>query len=754
MSSEEFTERVLRFIGRTDYKPQKLRSLARSIGIGENEYGAFHDTVSALMKTGRIVAGSSKVLTLPEPVDRFVGSYRSNPRGFGFVIPESPDAHGDLFVPQGQSLDAITGDTVVARVAKRGKRAGKMLYEGRIVEVLKRGQSQFVGELCKEFGRWFVQPDGNTIHVPIFVDDPGAKSARAGDQVVVEVIRFPKHMQDARGVITRVLGERGLPEVDTLSMIVQYQLPEGFEEDVLREASKVSQAYDPESAAADRDDLRKTTIITIDPDDARDFDDAISLTENTDGTVELGIHIADVSHFVTPGSALDEEAHRRSTSVYFPRHVIPMLPELLSNGVCSLQERVPRLTKSAFITYNAKGVIKKQRFANTIIRSTKRLTYQQAANIIDGKPGRLSKKIVDLVERMARLARAIRARRIREGMLVLDLPDVDLVFDEHDHVVGLQPADNHFSHTVIEMFMVEANDAVARHLAALGIPCLRRIHPEPNEAAGETLAKFLAALGVKAPTTLDRFGMQEVLKKVKGKPAAFAANLALLRSMQQAVYSPKLIGHFALASEHYLHFTSPIRRYPDLTVHRLLDANIRGKLQKPKHIANVPQVEELKVEGAHCSHQERRAEAAERELRLVKILRLLEDQVGDTFEGVVTGVTNFGIYVQLREYLVDGLMRFNELSDDWWEVDSERGFVVAERSGQRIAIGQVLKVVIVRVDLPGRHINLAPEDVFEGSGKKAGGRAKVRSTKRKGVAKGKGPKGRGPKRSARGRRRK
>jgi len=720
MSTEDYTQRILSFLGHDTYRPRKLRAIARDMGIAENEYGHFRDTVKALAKSGRIVMGASNVVTLPEPSGDIVGTFRLNPRGFGFIIPDTPNAHGDLYVPPGDNMGAITGDTVQARVLRRGKRGGKMLFEGRINKIVTRGQSQFVGELCNEFRRWFVRCDGNTLHGPVFVDDPGAKFARDGDQVVIEVTKFPQAGVEARGVIVRVLGKRGEPEVDTLSMIVQYQLPEEFPPDVLEEAHQAAAKFDPDHIAKTREDLRDLEIITIDPDDARDFDDAISVSE-IKGGFELGVHIADVSHFVPEGGALDDEAKERSTSTYFPRFVIPMLPETLSNGVCSLQERVPRLAKSAFIKYDRKGKVRSTRFANTVIHSTKRLTYRQASAILDGKPGRLPKNVVALVERMDKLARIIRKRRIAAGMLVLDLPGVDLVFDDNDHVVGVTPEDTSFSHTIIEMFMVEANEAVGRLLAELGVPALRRIHPPPDDAALESLAKFLAAAGLKVPADMDRFETQSVLKRVVGKPESYAVNLAALRSMQRAEYSPKIIGHYALAGEHYVHFTSPIRRYPDLTIHRLLDRYIKGKLKKPRDIASAPSVAEVTELGAHCSSRERRAESAERELRLVKVLRLLEDQVGDRFEGVVTGVTNFGMYVQLREYLVEGLLRFDELSDDWWEVDTQRGCVVAQRSGERIRIGQLLNVSLIRVDIAARQMDLGLTN-SRGGGRKGGGR--------------------------------
>lgn len=740
MATEDVAEQILSFIKSTEYRPQKVRALARSMGISDNEYGDFHLAVKGLKKSGRLALGSHNVVTLPQPSGSIVGTFRLNPRGFGFVIPENPDSHGDLFVPPGETGSALTGDTVEAKVIKRGKRGDKMLYEGRVVEILNRAQNHFVGELLHDFNRWFVRPDGNTFHGPVFVDDPGAKSAQEGDQVVVEITRYPTPGKEARGVIVRVLGERGVPEVDTLSMVVQYQLPEGFPDEVLQAAGDVSRGYNPD-ADSQRVDLSKETIITIDPKDARDFDDAISLKQLGKGQWELGVHIADVSHFVQPGSILDQEAAARTTSVYFPRHVIPMLPEVLSNGVCSLQEREPRFAKSAFITYDKSGNVVSQRFASTLIRSAKRLTYEQASAALEGKTGRLPKKVLALLRDMEALAKTIQKRRVKNGMLVLDLPEVDLVYDDKNHVVGVTPTDTSFSHTIIEMFMIEANEAVGRLFAKIGVPHLRRIHPDPADSTAKSLGKFLGALGLKVPNSLDRFELQGILKSVKGKPESFAVNLALLKSMQTAEYSPKLLGHYALAGEHYVHFTSPIRRYPDLTAHRLLDAYIKGKLHSKSDIKSMPSDAELRELGSHCSRCERRAEAAERELRLVKILRLLEDRVGDSVDGIVTGVTNFGLYVQLSKYLVDGLLRFEELADDWWEVDADRGCVNAERSGRRISIGQELEVTISQVDVAARQLNLALSE-FVGFKRRAGGRIR----KGGGRVSNQRAKGRGPKR--------
>ncbi len=722
MPSDAFAERILRFVQAKGYKPQQVHELAEAMGIGVDEQGDFHAACKALMKTGRIVLGSRNALMLPAPGGKIIGTFRSNPRGFGFVIPDTPNSHGDLYVPAGAAGGAITGDTVAARVLKRGKRGGKMLYEGRIVSIVQRGQSRFVGELCSKFKRWFVVPDGNALHVPIMVGDPGAKGGRPGDQVVVEIIQYPSPDQEARGVIVKALGKRGAPGVDTLSIIEQHQLPGEFDEAVLEEARQAVTAYDPRKDIKNREDLRKLTVITIDPADARDFDDAISLTKSRERTMELGVHIADVARFVPEGGALDQEARKRSTSVYLPGVVIPMLPEVLSNGLCSLQQQQPRLTKSVFITYDRHGRVKKTRFANTLTRSAKRLTYEGATAILEGKPGRTAAKVVALLKDMERLARAIRQRRLREGMLELDLPEVKLVYDDDSRVIDVEREDTSFSHKIIEMFMVEANEALARLLTAQKVPHLRRVHDEPRDTATDGLRRFLNVLGHEILADADRFVLQSLLKEVRGKPDAFAVNLAVLRSMQRAEYAPLHIGHYALASKEYCHFTSPIRRYPDLMIHRLLEGYLQGAFKKrrgsptrarraaPDAAAGgtFPTREELASLGALCTTNEQRAEAAERELRLVLVLRLLQEKhLGDEFDGIVTGVANVGVFVQLERYLIDGLLRFDHLPDDWWEVDPTHGCVTGERTGHRITIGDRLTVVIGRIQLPTRQMELA-----------------------------------------------
>jgi ribonuclease R len=699
---ERYADAILKYVSSREYQPLKPRQLARQMNIADEDYGTFRQAVKQLHDSGRIVLGAKDAITLPDIGARVVGFFRANPRGFGFITPEQANAHGDLFVPPDATGGAVNGDLVAAKVIPQGKRDGQRVYRGQVTEILRRGQNRFVGTLERTAETWFVLPEGRQMATPIVVRDISAASPPKGAKVVVEIIAYGAPGELHTGVIVETLGEQGELAVETRAVIRAHGLAEEFSPESLAEARAAAAGFD--GSLDKREDLRNSTVITIDPPDARDFDDAISLRQLADGW-ELGVHIADVSHFVREGGELDKESRARSTSVYFPRRVVPMLPELLSNGVCSLQENQDRYALSAFIAYDAQGNVAGAKFARTLIRSAKRLTYVQAQDILDGRTGGYAPAVVELVGRLGSLARTIEARRRKAGMLHLDLPAVELVLDDRQRVVDAVAEDQSYTHTVIEMFMVEANEAVARLLDRLGRGFLRRIHPDPDVQGSRQLASFVKACGHHLPQKMSRRDMQDLLAAVKGKPESYAVNLALLKTFEQAEYSPMPVGHFALASEHYCHFTSPIRRYPDLTVHRLLTEHCLGRLStRPPE-----DVSELVRLGEHCSAAERRAQAAESELREVLVLQLLATRVGEVFDGVVTGVTNFGMFVQSPKFLIDGLIRMNELGDDWWEIDAKIGQVRGERTGRRYRIGDVMKVRIAAVDVARRQLNLVPE---------------------------------------------
>jgi ribonuclease R len=702
---DRYVDAIIKSLSARDYQPLKPRQLARQLGVAEEDYGTFRQAIKTLRDSGRVVLGAKDSLTLPDIGDRLTGIFRANPRGFGFIVPETPNAHGDLFVPEGSTGGAMTGDLVVATVRRRGKRDGRALYAGTVVEILQRGQNRFVGTLQRVNDAWFVMPDGTAMTTPILIRDIGAAGPPEGTKVIAEIVHYGKPGQLPAGVIVEKLGQRGKLEVETLAVIRAHGLEDAFSPQALDDARAAVAAFDTDDSGG-REDLVADglTIVTIDPPDARDFDDAISLQPGPHGRVTLGVHIADVSHFVRPGTALDEEARSRGTSTYFPRKVVPMLPEVLSNGVCSLQEGQRRYCKSAFVTYDADAEVVATRFAETVIASAKRLTYQQAQDICDGKTGGYDRKVVELLRRCLELAKRIEVRRRRAGMLHLDLPEVELVFDAHGKVIDAVPEDLSYTHTLIEMFMVEANEAVAALMDRLGRAVLRRIHPAPSATSAAPLAAFVRVMGHRLPKGMSRRDLQDVLTAVKGKPESYAVNLAVLRMFEQAEYSPMQVGHFALASAHYCHFTSPIRRYPDLTVHRVLADYCRGRLdtRPPEDLAELVRL------GSAMTAAERRSEAAERELREVLLLQMLSSRVGQEFEGVVTGVANFGIFVQLRRFLIDGLVRLEELGDDWWDVDARTGQVRGERTGKIYRIGDLMSVRVIGVDEARRQLNLAP----------------------------------------------
>ena len=736
--SKELQTQILQRIQSADYQPQRPRGLAHELAVSDDEhYHAFRDALRDLMAQGHVVLGARGAIVLPTQRvsrDEFLGSYRHNKRGFGFVVPTDPGAREDLFIPPGHNNGALNGDIVRAKITDRGHRDGKAISSGRVTEIVERKNKRFVGSLAKVRGEWLVMPDGNALTEPILTPDAASRHVRPGAKVVVELTVYPADGQRAQGVISEVLGEAGEKDVDLKSIIVQCNLPGDFPEEVKDQARAAIDHFDPEGEAAHRLDLSDEVICTIDPDDAKDYDDAISLKQVEGGYWELGVHIADVSHFVKDGTPLDVEARERGNSTYFPGYVIPMLPEVLSNGVCSLQEAVPRLCKSAFITIDDDARPIRTRFANTIILSRKRLRYKEAQAILDGateiphpdgpKPlAEYPSEAVELLHNMDKLARRIQKRRLHDGQLVLDLPEVELVLDEDGKIIDAVPEDTSFTHTLIEMFMVEANEAVARLLDSLHVPFLRRAHPDPEVSDNERLRHFAQVTGHKLPKEMDRKALQTLLANAKDKPEGFAINLAVLKSLTRAEYSPQPIGHYALASQHYSHFTSPIRRYADLTIHRLLDAYFaagggeRGGGKSKVTLTDMPTHDQLVELGRHISFTERRSEDAERELRRVKILELMKNHIGDDFLGIVTGITNFGIFVQLKAYLVDGLIRYEDLMDDWWDVDERSGVVRGQRTGTKIGIGDVVKARIVKVDLPRRELDLAIVEIVKRTGR-------------------------------------
>lgn len=707
---EIFKERIIDLLKHADYEPLKLPQLARALGVSSQDFAAFKLAFDQLRQAGHVVIGAGNLVTLPSLTGRIVGTFRANPKGFGFVTPLEHASHADLFIPPKATSNAMTGDIVAVKITQKGKRAGQMRYSGEIIEILEHSQNRFIGTLLKEPQGWLVQPDGTSFFDPISVDDVTAKGARPKDKVVVEILSYPTERYLARGVIIEVLGKAGQYATEILSIIRQYHLPTEFDAACLEQARQAAADFDPEHAGS-REDISGKVIITIDPPDAKDFDDAISLEKDPKGNWVLGVHIADVSYFVAQGSPLDAESRNRGNSAYLPGKTIPMLPEVLSNGICSLQPDQKRFVKSAYITYDKAGSILARRFANSVMRSTQRLTYQQADRILKGHTKSAKPEVIKLLKNMETLSRAIEDRRTTNGMIHLDLPETELVMDKSGRVVDAHPADTSYPHTIIEMFMVEANDAVASLLDRLDIPFIRRIHPEPDVLSMKNLAQLVRGFGYNLPRNPDRTAIQDLLAAVKDRDFSLAINLAVLRSFEKARYAPLHIGHFALASTHYCHFTSPIRRYADLLVHRLLEYYLQNRPDSARQISSELDLVET---GKHITFTEERAEDAEDELTTVLVLQMLSDKIGQQLDCVITGLTGFGVFAQSRKLGIEGLIRTPDLGPDEWKYNQSAHCIVGQRSGYTIRLGQSIKASIVSVNVPARQLNLVPVEPFVG----------------------------------------
>lgn len=634
-----------------------------------------------------------------------VGKFKRAAGGFGFVrpvnTPRSAERTQDIFIPAVRARDAVSGDTVRVRIVKDRKsfgRGGEARISGEIIEIIERQTNRFVGVYLEKRGQAYVEVDGGKFSEPVWVGDPGAKIAAAGDKVVVEMTRFPQPGIPGEGVITEVLGPRGTPGVDTLSIIHEFGLPQEFPEAVLAEAREQAERFD--EGLAGRVDLTAETVITIDPVDARDFDDAISLRLNERGHWLLGVHIADVSHFVPLNSQIDREARDRATSIYLPDRVIPMIPEVISNSLASLQPDRIRYTQTCWIEFNQEGVPLHKHVERAAIQSKRRFTYEEVdsflANREHWKP-LLTPEVFQLLEYMHTLAMVLRQRRMVAGSIELTLPEVKIDLDKEGKVAGAHCVENTVSHQIIEEFMLAANVAVAEILHHKRLHFLRRIHEQPSLKKLQLLTTFVHQLGIPTESLESRFEIKKLIAAVAHTPAEQAVNYSILRSMQKAVYSPSEEGHYALGMEHYCHFTSPIRRYPDLTIHRMLDELASGR--KPSN-----DLGRQTMLGDHCSQREQRAEQAERELIKLKLLGFLADKIGQEFDAIITGVEEFGLFAQGVELPAEGLVPTESLADDSYRFDRDSHTLVGYRAGNLFRLGDKVKVSVAAVDLDRREL--------------------------------------------------
>ncbi len=683
---------------KAENRPLKFNELIKKLSADRDELSAALDE---MIEEYALIRTKKGAYALPEHLGYVVGKMQRKERGFGFVIPEEGDE--DVFVPASGMGGAFGGDRVLASFSHKSSKDKRR--EGMVFKILERGREELVGTFEEIASGGFVVPEDKSWGSDIFVTRDTKNGAKSGDKVVVRVVKWEAERgRNPIGVITEVLGSSSDIGVDILCIIREKGIETEFSKKTLAQAEKAANISKDD--LKDRMDLTRKNVFTIDGADAKDLDDAISIEKTKSGNWLLGVHIADVSNYVKPGTHLDDEAYDRATSVYFVDRVIPMLPETISNGICSLSEGVLRLTMSCFMEINARGKVVNHDIKKSYIKSTARLTYDEVNDIYDGdkKLIKKRKKIFEDLHEAKNLAEALAAAKYRRGALELDIDEARIEVDEDGIPVNISPRKRGTSHKMIEEFMLISNETVASHVASMGLPFIYRVHAQPNPEKLKEFLRFSYNLGYSVKGSTDDVRpkqLQEILDAANDTPEENVLNMIMLRTMQKAVYSGVNIGHFGIASECYCHFTSPIRRYPDLVVHRILKGIIEGKITE----GYIKQYGERSAQTAkHCSDRERRAMLAERDVDDLKMTEYMSSRVGEEFDAVVSGVTEFGIFAELTN-TVEGLIRMTSLDDDYY-VFEEQGYLVrGQRTGNVYKLGQRIKVRCIKADIAMRNID-------------------------------------------------
>ena len=701
--TEKLREQLLGLINDPHYNPLKREELALIFNIHPSEMPMFYNFLDELEEDGYIVKTKKGRVMSPNQMGLFVGKFVSHRKGFGFVESDE-ELVQDLFIPKNDINGALHNDRVMAEIvtpATEDRRA-----EGKVIKIIKREVTRVVGlfQENKSFG--FVVPDDKKFNQDIFIPKRYISGAKNDDKVVCEITVWPQENRKPEGKIVEILGKKGERGVEIDSIIRAHGLPEEFPKKVIDEANFVA-GQELEDEIARRLDLRDLDIFTIDGEDAKDLDDAISIEVLPNGNYKLGVHIADVTHYVKEKSKLDKEALKRATSVYLVDKVIPMLPKQLSNGVCSLNPFEDKLTLSCIMEIDAEGKVVKYDIAETVINSKARMTYTEVSDILEKDDEKLKKtfaKQVDDFIAAEKLARILMKRRQRRGAIDFDFPEAKIILNKNGEVVDIKHYERRISNKMIEEFMLVANETVAEHFFWLQLPFVYRIHETPSVEKMEDLNKFMATFGYHIKGNLEDVHpkeMQSIIEKIKGTKEEESISTIMLRSMKQAKYSPSCIGHFGLAAKYYCHFTSPIRRYPDLQIHRIIKEQLNNKLNNKRQdqLAHI-----VEYASTQSSERERAAELAERDVHDYYKACYMADKVGQQFDGVVSGVTSFGIFVEL-ENTVEGLIRLANMRDDYYIYNQETYSIIAERSKKTFRIGDSVRIEVDNVNVDFKEID-------------------------------------------------
>ena len=703
--------KILEKMQEPTYKPMNVSELEDSFAMIEAE--EFRELVKTLVRMeaqGKIVRSDHNRYGLPEQMNFLRGRFIGHAKGFGFVAPDE-EGSADIFIPPHEVNGALNGDIVLVQLLKESFGDRK---EGTITKIVERSQTTFVGTFQDNRGFGFVILDDKKLPMDIFIAKEDTLRAMDGHKVVVEIKEWPTDEKSATGYITKILGHKNDPGVDILSIIHKHGIIVDFKQEVMQEVEQIPDTVQPHEYKGRRD-LRDELIVTIDGADAKDLDDAVTVTKNADGTYKLGVHIADVSHYVRPGTALNEEAYDRATSVYLTDRVIPMLPHRLSNGICSLNPQVDRLTMSCEMVIDQNGKVISHEIFEGVINTTERMTYRDVYAILEEQDGALIQRyepLVPMFKYMAELAQILRTKRFDRGAIDFDFKESKVLVDEDGWPTAIELRERTVAERLIEEFMLAANETIAEHFHWMNVPFLYRIHEDPKPEKLQRFFEFVTNFGLLIKgtgNTVHPKAMQKIIREIEGMPEEPVISTMMLRSLQQAKYYPESLGHFGLSTDFYTHFTSPIRRYPDLIVHRLIRTYlINGDTSRETLQRWHDALDEI---ADHTSGRERRAVEAERDTDAMKKAQYMADKIGEEFVGIISSITNFGMFIELPN-TVEGLVHISNMRDDYYNFNDRQMIMVGERTNRQYRIGDEVKVIVTNVNLDESAIDF--EIVIEG----------------------------------------
>ncbi|WP_342598812.1 ribonuclease R [Psychrobacillus sp. FSL H8-0483] len=693
---ENMKEKLLDLMNTDEYKPLTTKELENHFGLVDAEdFKGLVKTLVQMEESGSVVRSRSDRYGIPSRMNLIVGKFIGHAKGFGFVTPEE-DGMDDIFIPPTEVNGAVNGDKVLVRVSRETSGDRR---EGSIIKITQRGITKVVGTFQDNKGFGFVIPDDKKVPMDVFIAKGDTLGAIEGHKVVVEITDWPNERKSATGIVSQILGHKNDPGVDILSIIYKHGITIDFPEEVINQAEAVPAEID-EKDLEGRRDLREEVIVTIDGADAKDLDDAVTVTKFPDGTFKLGVHIADVSHYVTENSPLDREAYDRGTSVYLADRVIPMIPHRLSNGICSLNPQVDRLTLSCEMIFDGSGMVTSHEIFQSVIRTTERMTYSDVYKILEEKDAALIERyepLVPMFETMAELAAVLREKRKNRGAIDFDFPEAKIIVDENGWPTDVVNRERTVAERLIEEFMLAANETVAEHFKWMDVPFIYRIHEDPKPEKLQRFFGFLTNFGLVVKGTgndIHPKALQEIIENIEGMPEEPVISTMLLRSLQQAKYYSECLGHFGLSTEFYTHFTSPIRRYPDLIVHRLIRTYLVNEDVSSATInhwgAMIDDIAE------HTSKRERRAVDAERDTDSLKKAQYMADKIGEEFEGIISSVTNFGMFIELPN-TIEGLVHVTNMTDDYYRFDDRQMMMIGERGGKQFRIGDEVTIRVSAV---------------------------------------------------------